>query len=169
MDLVFHYLIPLLVIYFVGIRHKHLHLLAFLAWVPDLEKLIPGMGRTIFHNIFFVLIATILIYVFLSVRKVSDKVKVTLLSFFFIFSHLILDLGGPVKLFYPLIDKYFQLEFVIQLVNRKIPMFFFNIKTYDYLTPSQSPYIITTEGMLIGIAAVALFLFYRSRNKDKIK
>ena len=165
MDLVFHYLIPLLILYFVGVRHKYLHLLAFLAWVPDLEKFIPGMGRAIFHNVFFVSIAVILIYVFLSLKKVSDKVKITLLSAFFLLSHLVLDLGGPIKLFYPFIDKYFQLELVIELVGRKIPTIFFNIKTYDYLAPSMSPYIVTTEGMLIGIAFIALFLVYRISNK----
>lgn len=166
MDLVFHYLIPLLVLFFVGVRHKHLNFLALLALFPDAEKLF-GYGRVIFHNIFFVALAGILIYVFLSAKKASDKVKVTLLSVFFLLSHLILDLGGPIKILYPLSNKFFQLELAVQLVNRKIPMLFFHIYSYDYQPLSQSPYIITTEGMLIGIAFAALFLIYKMRNKKQ--
>ena len=164
MDWVFHYLIPVLLLYFLGIRHKFLFGLGFLAWFPDLEKFL-GYGRVIFHNIFFVLLATALIYVFLSAKKFSDKVKVTLLSGFFLLSHLILDFGGPIKILYPLSSKFFELELAVRLVNRQIPMLFFQINTYDFLPVAQSPFIVTTEGFLIALMLIGIFLVVRFSKK----
>ena len=164
MDLVFHYLIPFLFLYFIGISHKYLHWLALLALFPDTEKFF-GYGRVIFHNVFFVLLAMLLVYFFLSLKKFSDKTKITLLSGFFLFSHLVLDLGGPIKILYPLSSKFFELELAVRLVNRQIPTLFFNINTYDFLPVAQSPFILTTEGFLVGLAFIALFLVFRNRKK----
>lgn len=153
MDIVFHYLVPFLLLKIFEVKHRFLPFLALIALLPDLDKLI-GIGRMTFHNIFFVLLVIFLIYIFF--RKKKEGVKVTAITAFFLFSHLLLDLGAPIAIFFPLTTNYYLIEFAIKFFNF-IPFLYLNFSVVA-LDPEMPHYIISTASMGIILLMLVLFL-----------
>ncbi|ODS37204.1 MAG: hypothetical protein A7316_02045 [Candidatus Altiarchaeales archaeon WOR_SM1_86-2] len=109
MDILFHWLIPLIiVIAFSNIDKRTILLLSPFALFPEIDAFFV-MHRILLHNIFVALVP--LLFYFIS-RK--NKLIFVLISYFLL-SHLILDLAYPgVALFYPLSGKclYFSIDFM---------------------------------------------------------
>ncbi|MBU1121034.1 MAG: metal-dependent hydrolase [archaeon] len=153
MDIVIHYIVPFLLLKLFDVKHRFLPFLALIALLPDLDKLI-GVGRMTFHNVFFVLIIIFLVYVFF--RKNKEGIKVTALTTFFLFSHLLLDLGGPIAMFFPLSPDYYLIEFAVKFFNF-IPFLYLNFSVVT-LGPEMPHYIISTASMGIILLLLILFL-----------
>ena len=109
MDVLFHWIIPLLIMLaFSGIDKKTIILLSPFALFPEIDAFF-GMHRVIFHNVFIVLIP--LLFYFVS-RK---KKLIFILIAYFLLSHVMLDLAYPgVALLYPITDErfYFSVDFM---------------------------------------------------------
>lgn len=103
-----HYLIPTLILLALvpGVDRKLILLLSPLAVLPDLDFFIGHLY--IFHNLIFVIGIPILLYFYFKDRKTS------LIAFFFLFSHLLLDTFGPgVGFFYPFYPRLFRFDFFL--------------------------------------------------------
>lgn len=113
MEPLIHLLLPLtiLLVFFPKLEKKYVFGLLFLAVIPDLDFLVKmELHRYLFHNIFFVLIITFLIWI------LWDK-KATIIGFYYLMSHLILDFAeGAIALFWP--------------VYKELIAFVFNLKSY---------------------------------------
>ncbi len=111
MDILFHWLIPLIiVIAFSNIDKRTILCLSPFALFPEIDAFF-GMHRMILHNLFVVSVP-LLIY-FISRRK---KLIFVLIAYFLL-SHVVLDLAYPgVALFYPLSDEriYFSVDFMFE-------------------------------------------------------
>ena len=132
MDVLFHWIIPLLIMLaFSGIDKRTIILLSPFAVFPEIDAFF-GMHRVIFHNIFIVLIP-LLFYLMLRKNKL-----IFFLIAYFLLSHVILDLAYPgVALFYPLVDErfYFSADFMFD--DWKItPVIDYGVR---YIEPGRSP------------------------------
>src|SRR3989344_2746200 len=107
MEPIMHFLIPLLImlVAFPKINKKIVIPLALLALTPDLDFFIDFTHRYLFHSIFFPIIISLIIYFF------SKKLQIALISFYYITSHLILDLAtGAVALLWPLYQRLIEIN-----------------------------------------------------------
>jgi hypothetical protein len=156
MEPIMHFLIPLLILLvaFPKLDRKLVFLLAFLALVPDLDFFIDFTHRFLFHNIFFVLILSLVIYFF------SKDVKIFLISLYYLMSHLILDLTiGSLALFWPLYQRLIE---VTIFLNSKWE-FVFKITTHplntigEYMT-SRPSYFFTQEGIIVIILLITMLI-----------
>ena len=154
-----HFIIPLLILLVAYPKiDKRLAIgLAFLTFVPDLDFFIDFTHRFLFHNIFFALILSLIIYFF------SRNLKVFLISLYYLTSHLILDLTmGSIALFWPLYQR--LIEITISLDTRW--GFVFNIKTLplktveDYMI-SQPSYFFTKVGAIVLLLFVVMLIMNR--------
>jgi len=155
-----HFLIPLLILLVLYPRiDKRLAIgLAFLAIVPDFDFIINFSHRYLFHNIFFVIILSLIIYFF------SKNLKVYLISLYYLTSHLILDLTkGAIALFWPIYQRLIEINISLN-TNWFLE---FNIRTYplktieEYMT-SRPTYFLTKIGLLVlFILIMMLIIKYR--------
>jgi len=157
-----HFLIPLLILLVIYPRiDKKLAIgLAALALVPDLDFFIEFTHRYLFHSIFFPIILSLIIYFF------TKNLKVFLISFYYLMSHLIFDLAtGAVALFWPLYQRLIE----INISLNSWWQLEFSIKTYP-LTKieehmiSYPSYFFTREGVIVLLVlAVLLIIKYRKQ------
>ena len=118
MDFAAHFLVVFVlgVAVFGRLHWKKIFPFACLAAFPDFD-FVFSMHRQLFHNIFFAIIAGLL--VFLAARfvwKKRDAILLGWLGFFAVVSHLVLDLGEPgLALFWPLYEKavFFQFKAMV--------------------------------------------------------
>ena len=160
MEPILHVLIPLLILLalFPKLDKRLVIGLSLLALIPDIDIYIPLLHRTLFHNIFFVSITSLIIYL------ISNNLKAFYISLYYLTTHLILDLTfGGVALFYPLYKR--LIELTISLNTNFL--FTFNIKTYDLskLIEYGGPhYYFTKVGILVlAIFAIMLIIKYKKQ------
>lgn len=155
MESIMHFIIPLLILLvaFPRINRKLAVCLAFLALVPDLDFFIDFTHRFLFHNIFFPVILSSIIYLF------TRNLKIFWISFYYLMSHLILDLTvGKVALFWPVYQK--LIEVIITLDSKW--KFVFDINTYplksieEHMT-KYSSYFFTQEGVFVILLIIIIF------------
>ena len=111
MDLLFHWLIPAVILLaFSNIDKRTILLLSVFAVLPDVDALF-GMHRMVLHSIFIVIIP-------LALYVISKKHKlIFILIAYFLLSHVLLDLASPgVSLLYPVTDErvYFSANFMFK-------------------------------------------------------
>ena len=149
-----HFIIPLLILLVLYPRvDKRLAIgLALLTFVPDFDFFIDYTHRFLFHNIFFVVILSSIIYFF------SKSFKIFIISLYYLISHLILDLTvGAIALFWPVYNKLIQV--VISLNSNWI--FEFKIGTMplskieEHMISSPS-YYFTQEGIIVLFALMIM-------------
>ena len=156
MEPLMHFIIPLLILLVAFPRmDKRMAVgLTFLALVPDMDFFIGFTHRFLFHSIFFVLGLSLIIYFF------SKSLQVSLISFYYLMSHLILDLTtGAIALFWPFYQR--LIEIVISLDSRW--NFAFDINTYPLKTVQEHmvkypSYFFTQEGIFVGLLFLAMLV-----------
>lgn len=125
MDLVFHLLLPIMLLLLAGIRlsRKEYFALAFFSILPDFDRLV-FLSRQGFHSLFF--IAIVLLALFLLSRKKRFGNKLFFLAAFGIFSHLLFDFSGPISYLYPFDTSFYQITLNIKIIHF-LPAIFFSI------------------------------------------
>lgn len=156
MELVFHLVVPLALLALAGVKihSRHVPFFLFLAILPDLDRFF-GMRREAFTNVFFPFVVAALVYGIFLVKRHPKAQLYSLLALYFVGSHILLDLGGPVALFYPFSTKLYELEFLLQLRNY-LPALTLNVLVYEEI-PQGVGGIMKTEGLMITILAVIVF------------
>lgn len=165
MEPLLHFLIPvLLLIAFFPKLNKWLILkLSILTVIMDFDIFIPNAHRIAFHNIFFVVGITLLVYFIFG--ELESKI-----ALFFLGSHLVFDMfmEGP-ALFWPFYHYLFNLTIKltgflpwnIYFKFRLIPLSEFVVsKSYEYLSPIGSLILI-----VIGIVVIAKYFSIRKIKK----
>ena len=163
-----HFILPLLII-LVALPKVDKRLivgLAFLTFVPDLDFFIGFNHRFLFHNIFFAGLLSSIIYI------ISRNIKVFWISFYYLMSHLILDLTvGKVALFWPFYQR--LIEIIITLNSKW--KFVFDINTYPLKSIEEHmvkypSYFFTQEGIFIMLLFLAMLIIaYRKEIKKFLK
>ena len=151
-----HFLIPLLILLvaFPKINKKLAVGLALLTLLPDIDFIIDFTHRFLFHNIFFPIILSSIIYFF------SRNLQVALISFYYLMSHLILDLAvGALALFWPLYQRLIE----INISLNSWWQFEFNIKTYPLTRVKEHmiaypSYFLTKEGVFVLLLLVIILI-----------
>ena len=151
-----HFIIPLLILLVIypKIDKKLLIGLALLTLIPDIDYFISFTHRYLFHNIFFPIVLSLIIYFF------SKNIKTSLISFYYLMSHIILDFAtGAVALFWPLYQKLIEIEislttglfftFKITILPLKA------IKEHMISTPS---YFFTETGIIVALVLTTMLI-----------
>ncbi|MFO7992182.1 MAG: metal-dependent hydrolase [Thermoplasmata archaeon] len=163
MDPVSHALFPALILIALGIdRTKIVSLLPF-AVIMDFDAFLGLWAhRVVFHN--FIFSITLPFAAFLMVRYYHPKyLQSVYIAWFFLISHLILDLQGGFAFLWPFSEKapYFSMEMVTNMEASGFPKVFLNI---DYGYASNAPEFyggsLITPGsflilIIIGISLIA--------------
>jgi len=121
MDLLFHFLFPVIGALAAKIHVKHavrnILIIGALNVVLDLDHFF-GVERATLHNIFITLLLPIFIIILAFSFKTSYNFKgVSVLLLIFLSSHLILDIfsEGPIAIFYPLSNIYYRVDLDITM------------------------------------------------------
>ena len=160
MEPILHFLIPLLILLalYPRIDRRLAFGLALLAVIPDIDFFIDFTHRFLFHNIFFPVILSLMIYFF------TRSLKVSLISLYYLMSHLILDFAtGSLALFWPLYQK--LLEIKISLNSAWIFKFHIGtlpLRTIEEYMTSKPSYFFTEMGiMVLFVLMVMLIIKYK--------
>lgn len=166
MEPVLHFLIPVLLLmaFFRRINKILILKLSILTIIMDFDILIPYHHRIAFHNIFFLIIAVLVVY-FIAGGLASK------IALFFLGSHLICDLlywGSA--FFWPFYKKLISLDIEIY---RYLGKWFLDIsfKLNDVgiiRAPHKTPYL-TPVGTLILVVVIIIFLSYLYNKSQKSK
>ncbi len=163
-----HFLLPLLILLvaFPKIDRRIAFSLAFLAFIPDFDFFINFTHRFLFHNVFFPVILSSVIYLF------TRNIQIFWISLYYLISHIILDLTvGAVALFWPLYERMF--EIIIYFDSRL--NFVFKINTYplgvvEEQMTSRPSYFFTQEGIIvIMLFLIMLVIAYKKEIKRFFK
>ncbi len=109
MDTFAHIAIPLLILLALRVDTRKVLLMLPFAVIMDLDFFFRGMHRMLFHNIFIAIIIPLIVIIYLD-RKHPKYREYGLIAFFFLLSHLILDLGEGMALLYPFVTDYYYFE-----------------------------------------------------------
>jgi len=116
MDIAFHIAVPLLLLMAAGAKKKHALALLPLAILPDIGRFFY-MAKGL-HSVIFILAAVGLLYAVNYVARAGkDGKTLAAIGAFYLFSHLLLDLGAHMALFYPFSHTTYALQARIILVN----------------------------------------------------
>lgn len=154
LDLIFHILIPLGLLALFGLRNKWVFLLLPLTIILDLGTPL-GVRRGI-HSIFVVLLILGIIYLIAHFKSKKDSKIVLGISAFYLFSHLLLDLGGPMALLWPFSSEAFTITIKIMLKNM-IPVLVFNLESAA-VNPADTAYGTIVSEAGFGLAAIFLII-----------
>jgi len=167
MDPVTHALIPALILLALNTNSKKVFSLLPLAIFPDLDSFFGLWAhRVVFHNFLFVLLIPLAF--FLYVRKYyPKKLEYIYIGWFFLISHLILDLQGGFSFFWPISRKapYISPELSVDMTG-SFPRFILDV---DYGLASSSPeftggYLIASSTFLI----LFLIIFSAVINREQV-
>jgi membrane-bound metal-dependent hydrolase YbcI (DUF457 family) len=120
MDILFHFIFPLIIALAAKVHVKHelrdILIAGILAVLIDLDHFI-GLERATFHNIFITLLLPIIIVILAFSFKGKYNFKgFSILLLIFLSSHLVLDVfPGPIALFYPFSNNYYGFNFNIAI------------------------------------------------------
>ncbi len=164
MDLLFHLIVPLAILYFLGIKNRAIFLLLPLAAIFDFTK--PFYPRES-HSIIILAIILAVIAAFLFFFKIDNKKFILKISAFYMISHLILDLGWYEPFFWPVLKDFYLVNFNV-LLKGFIPVINFSISAVQSAPPVPGyPNIFGTESVGL-IALMAAIYFYKKIRKNKI-
>ncbi len=164
MEPILHWIIPtaILLAVFPRLDRKMVLLLSPLTWIPDIDAFIPGMHRILFYNVFFVVVAFLILYKFLGKTN-------AFIGLYFLASHILLDLSYPgVALLWPFVKNYYYFNvninsnagFIIDLNPGILSIEEGFRMTYDYMF---------TNGFLMIALVVAVLVAYYIIEKRKKK
>ncbi len=157
MDVLFHLLIPFLLLAFFKVKHRFLPALLILAVVPDMEKFLGG-DRFLFHNFLFFALVVSLVFVFFF--RSPERNKLTGLSAFLLGSHFVLDLGGPMAFLYPFDSAYYWLKASLTLQTGTMsPFFSFSVLALDSL-PAYANEAVSVVSIFLAATIALMFLLF---------
>lgn len=138
-----------------GIRNKWAFLLLPLAVILDFGTVF-GMRRGL-HSIFIVFGILAIIYALCRIKKIKETRMIIGISAFYLISHLFLDIGGPMSLFWPFITDAYKLT--IQIVMQGIiPSLVITTETIAIESLEQSHgYLVSEAGFGLLFAFVIMF------------
>lgn len=163
MDLFFHIFIPLSLLLLLGIRNKVVFYLLPFAIVLDFAK--PFYPRET-HS--FIIIAAILLFLFLLMKffKFQHKKLVLGISAFYLLSHILLDFGWHMPLFWPIIRDYYLVTFNVSL-HGLLPQLNFGISTvqsFPAKTGDSQILAIESIGSIVLILGTVLSLKFLKKS-----
>lgn len=145
MDTLFHFLFLIIAALATRIHVKHgiatVFVLGLITALMDVDHLILGFERTLFHNVFITIFFPAVLIVIAFLLRTSFYFKgFSVMLLLFLSSHLFLDVftSPGVAIFYPLSDKYHVIDFSISI-------------------PIASRFV--SEGYIISSAGIGLLLF----------
>ena len=131
MDTAAHIMIPLIILLALRVDTRKVLLILPFSVVMDLDFFIPGAHRMVFHNVWIAIVIPVLVILYLD-RFYPKYRSYGLIAFFFLLSHLVLDLADGVALLYPIVTDfyYFEAEMFFQFIGPvPIPDFSINYGT----------------------------------------
>jgi hypothetical protein len=165
MEPLVHLIIPTLILLaFIPKYKKLIFSLLIFSIIMDFDSFIPGFHRILFHNLFFALIVTLLLYFILGKTH-------SLISGYYLLSHLILDLEIPgFALLWPFYKSFIGIETIITKSTAGIwdKNFALVIKPIQEISSTLkiSTYLSTTGFIFLIILCLGILLYL---NKEKIK
>lgn len=153
MDAIFHIVVPFLLLRLFGFRHKFLLPMSLLGIVPDLGRLVGYYKET--HSLVFIFVVWAIFAAF--VWKMPEKKFLLGAAAFFLISHLFLDLGTPMGLFWPLSSIFYTIKIALQVHNSMlVPLIEFSTA----LPPGRPgiEYVITSAAT--GLTLLGILLFF---------
>jgi len=118
--------VPLGLLALFGIRNKWVFWLLPLTVILDIGT--PFNFRRGLHSIFVILAILAAIYAICRLKKIPETKTILGISAFYLASHMFLDIGGPMALFWPFSPEAFTLTIQIAMKNL-VPEFIFAINT----------------------------------------
>jgi len=117
MDTFAHIAIPLLILLALRVDTRKVLLMLPFSVVMDLDYLFM-MGRQLFHNIFVGILIPLIVMIYID-KKHPKYREYGFIAFFFLLSHMILDLGEGIALLYPIVTDfyYFEMELFFQFIG----------------------------------------------------
>ncbi len=155
MDPVSHALFPALALLALGVDSKKVVTLLPFAILPDFDTVFGLWAhRVVFHNFIFVILIPLIIFLFVRERY-ADKIRWVIVGWFFLVSHLILDLQSGFALLWPFSSKapYISLGITTNLAGT-FPTFGLQL---DYGLSTRAPEL-TGEATLMPPQAFLLIL-----------
>lgn len=124
MDLLFHMLIPLMLLLVAGVDRKKALMLAPIAIIPDLDVLFSA-HRVYLHTIFIPIAILLIPFLYNLTQKKHPSISISrgkpFLATLYYSSHLILDFfGGPVALFWPLTNLGYGLNIGVTVNQQSV-------------------------------------------------
>ncbi len=113
MDLFAHITIPLLILLALRVETRKVLLMLPFAVILDLDVFF-GYHRLLFHNLFVAFLLPLAWCIFIYKYK-REWFEYSWIAFFFIFSHLLLDLTEGIALFYPMLSTFYSVEISVYL------------------------------------------------------
>lgn len=156
MDLVFHILVPLGLLALLGIRNKWIFLLLPLTIILDLGTFFDF--RRGLHSIFALLLILAIIFLICKLKNSKETKMVVGISAFYLVSHMFLDIGGPMALFWPFsLDAYILTIKIV--IENLFPSFIFKIEVMPIGILEQRAGAIVTEagfGLIFSLLALLI-------------
>lgn len=171
MEPLLHLVIPVLFLLavFPKLEKKYIIGLAAFTFIMDFDIFLPlGYHRFIMNNIFFIAAMTSLVWLF------WDK-KAFFVSLFYMFSHLLFDMGKPGgALLWPIVDKTY---YIVAEIFKEGGKFVVNFGVHSLtreevitLGLNSTQYWMNVEGFLVTILALILICVrYRKEISTEIK
>jgi membrane-bound metal-dependent hydrolase YbcI (DUF457 family) len=176
MEPLVHLIIPtmVLIVFFPRLK-KEILFLSPLSIIPDVDVFLGK--RVFFHNIFFALFVILIVFLTSKiVFKNNKKLQYTLvlIAFFFLFTHLLLDIWGPgIAIFYPFENKLYSFDFNMYMSPAtRVISYELNLKkniVSEASKDQKSPFfsMIGLSLLLMVVLAVVLSSFSRKIKKEK--
>jgi len=161
---ILHFIIPIIILlaFKPNIDKKLVFGLSVLTVMQDFDFIVGH--RSLFHNIFFVVLFSVVIYLLFRLvinknnpKKETENKNAFYLSVYYLFFHLLLDIGVPgVPFFYPFFDKLFAINFNLIVRSFDIDGAYLvdtqtNVFTQSLIeaTKSQDVWLATTFGTVL--------------------
>jgi len=166
MEPLVHLILPALILLaFLPKYKKEVLLFSLFAILPDFDTYIPHFHRILFHNIFFILIIA------LSVYLISNKFN-AILSSYYLLSHLILDIEYPGTAFlYPFYEYFIAFRIkIITTAGNLIPQFNFDIiitSVVESVKFTESTYFGNISVMFLVLLILSAIIFYYKKEVKK--
>ena len=159
MEPLVHILLPALILLeFLPKYKKEVLLFSLFAILPDFDTYIPNSHRIIFHNLLFISIVVLIVYI------ISNKFN-AILSSYYLLSHLILDIEYPGTAFlYPFYNYFIGFKIkIITIAGNLIPQFKFDmiitpiIESFKF---TESTYFGNISVMFLVLIILAILIYY---------
>ena len=160
MDLLFHILIPYLVLRLFGINHKFLLPLAFVAVLPDFGRFIGYYKES--HSL--VLVAAVTIVFYIITRRETWGKQLAAICAFYLLSHLLLDLGSTMGLFWPIDPTFYTPMIALKLVEG-LPVLEIGLTTAAAVVRPSIEYVLTPAAFGFFAAIAILFVVVKVRKR----
>ncbi len=166
MEPLVHILLPALILLaFLPKYKKEVLLFSLFAILPDFDTFIPHSHRIIFHNLLFISIIVLIVYI------ISNKFN-AILSSYYLLSHLILDIEYPGTAFlYPFYTSFIAFKIkIITIAGNLIPQFKFDMiitPIIESVNFTESTYLGNISFMFATLIILSVVIYYYKKKVKK--